>query len=131
MGRDEWGTASNGSWRYFGADERATRPELEVQLCKPMNWFKDNVYIAAWLALPVMVIVPLFQGRPSNQADRKREPFPIKKTLTYLLFLICFPITLTPWVEPITRLICGIACIPLFLLIVYTSDKEWTDGPRV
>ena len=92
-----------------------------------MNWLKDNVYVAAWLALPVMVLIGWFQGQPSKQTDMTREAFPLKKSLTYLLFLICFPLALTPWVESETRALCTVAAIVLFFIITFRPDKDWAD----
>jgi hypothetical protein len=92
-----------------------------------MNWLKDNVYIAAWLALPVMIVVAYLQGRSTPNTEMTRETFPLKKSLTYLLFLICFPLTITPWVEVDTRVFCGFISVPLFLMIVFRPDKNWAD----
>lgn len=93
-----------------------------------LNWLKDNVYIAAWLALPIMVVVALVQGRSTPRVEgRPGEVWPIKKVLVYLLFLICFPITLTPWAESGARIVCGFSSLVLFGFIVFTSDRDWMD----
>ena len=93
-----------------------------------MNWLKDSVYLAAWLALPTTVVIGWVQSRASKPMEQQTASiWPIKKVLVYLLFLICFPLTLTPWAEPASRLICGIASIPLFLFIVLASDKDWSE----
>jgi hypothetical protein len=92
-----------------------------------MNWLKDNVYVAAWLALPVMVMIAFIQGRPTIQTETQRETFPLKKSLTYLLFLICFPLALTPWVEAAARALCTVASVVLFLIIAFRPDKDWAD----
>jgi hypothetical protein len=89
-----------------------------------MSWLKEHVYLAAWLALPITVLVAFIQNK---KAETKAESFPLKKSLMYLLFLICFPIALTPWVEFGVRFFCGVASILLFLLIVYTPDKDWAQ----
>ena len=90
-----------------------------------MDWLKEHVYLAAWLALPVMVIIALIQGRATTGTTVKRESLPLKKSLTYLLFLICFPITLTPWVESGVRVFCGFASVALFIVILSMSEKLW------
>lgn len=92
-----------------------------------MAWLKDNVYVAAWLALPVMVIIAIIQRGFGNPIEGKREAFPLKKILSYLLFLICFPLVLTPWVEIGVRIFCGFASFFLFILILQASDKDWSE----
>ncbi len=89
-----------------------------------MDWLKEHVYLAAWLALPITVLVAFIQNK---NVETKAESFPLKKSLTYLLFLICFPLTLTPWVEYGVRIFCGMVSTLLFLLIVYTPDKDWAQ----
>ena len=82
---------------------------------RDMHWLQTNVYIAAWLALPVTVVVALIQGRVGgNGIAPHKEAWPTKKILAYLLFLICFPLSLTPWVEYGTRIFCGFAAVGLF-----------------
>jgi hypothetical protein len=90
-----------------------------------MQWLKDNVYLAAWLVLPATIIIALIQGRRSKRVEGVRESFPLKKVLTYLLFLICFPLTLSPWMQEGIRWFTGAASVLLFVLIMGNSDKDW------
>ena len=84
---------------------------------------EDNVYLAAWLALPVTLIVAVIQGIGKPKAAQTQSVWPLKKIIVYMLFFICFPLMLTPWMQDGSRTVCGIACVPLFLIIVLTTNE--------
>lgn len=94
-----------------------------------MHWLKDNVYIAAWLALPITLMVAVIQGRSGKAVDNggHREAWPMKKVLVYLIFLICFPMTMSPWVDEPTRWVCGLLSVGFFISIISTTDRQWLD----
>jgi Na+-translocating ferredoxin:NAD+ oxidoreductase RnfD subunit len=92
-----------------------------------MNWLKEHVYLAAWLALPVMIIIALIQGRQSQQVAGKGELWPLKKVLAYLLFLICFPLSMTPWAEDNVRMLSGVLAWILLAVILITPNKSWNS----
>jgi hypothetical protein len=87
-----------------------------------MNWLKEQVYLAAWLALPVTVLVAFIQNK---KAETKAESFPLKKTLAYLLFLICFPMSLSPALPEGTRTFVGVVAIGLLAVILIVPDSSW------
>lgn len=87
-----------------------------------MEWLKDHVYIAAWLALPITVIVAFIQNK---RIQIKAEGFPLKKSLAYLLFLICFPMSLTPAIDGGTRALLALLSIGLLITILAVPESAW------
>jgi hypothetical protein len=71
--------------------------------------------------LPVTIIVAIFQGWRSKpikeQPERQRGSWPLKKILVYLIFLICFPLSLTPSAEVGSRWFAGVIAVVLFIAI--------------
>jgi hypothetical protein len=87
-----------------------------------MNWLKDNVYLAAWLALPITVLVAFIQNK---KAETKAESFPLKKSLAYLLFLICFPMSLTPALQEANRTFVGVVAVAMLATILIVPESGW------
>jgi len=50
-----------------------------------------------------------------------------QKILVYLIFLICFPLSLTPSAELGSRWFAGIIAVVLFIAIQSVSEKDWLD----
>jgi hypothetical protein len=87
-----------------------------------MNWLKENVYVAAWLALPITVIIAFIQNK---KLATKVESFPLRKTLAYLIFLICFPLSLSPFVELGARFFTGVLAVVLLIVLLSVSESDW------
>ena len=71
-----------------------------------MDWLRDHSYLAAWLALPVAIIVAFFQNK-----NRKFSEVDWSRILIYLAFLIALAVTLTPAFDEFAR---GVAKIIVF-----------------
>jgi hypothetical protein len=56
-----------------------------------MNWLKDHAYLAAWLALPVMIVVAIYQNRTNDFAE-----IDWSRLLIYIAFLVALGVTFTP-----------------------------------
>jgi hypothetical protein len=79
-----------------------------------VNWLKDHVYIASWLALPVTVLVGFFQAKSTGFT--RINWF---RNLTYFSFLSCLAVRLTPSFDEATRTWAGsFAEMLLFVIIV-------------
>jgi hypothetical protein len=63
-----------------------------------MNWLKENVYIAAWLALPVTLFIGLYQARKTEFKTVKWF-----RLLTYFTFLTALAVAFTPTFEAETH----------------------------
>jgi hypothetical protein len=87
-----------------------------------MNWLKEHVYLAAWLALPITFLVAFIQNK---KAETTAESFPLKKSVAYLLFLICFPMSLTPTLEGGARGFVGAVAIAMLATILIVSESTW------
>lgn len=87
-----------------------------------MEWLKEHVYLAAWLALPVTVIVAFIQNK---KAAVMAESFPLRKMMAYLMFLICFPLSLTPTIELGVRGFVGTLAVCLLIVILLTPNSMW------
>ena len=88
-----------------------------------MNWLRDHVYLAAWLALPITVLVAFIQNKKTET-----ESFTLKKALAYLLFLICFPMSLTPALEDGARGFVGAVAIAMLFVILIVPESGWHDN---
>ncbi|MBT8365050.1 MAG: hypothetical protein KJP23_10110 [Deltaproteobacteria bacterium] len=63
-----------------------------------MNWLSDHSYLAAWLALPVAIIVAFFQNK-----SKKFTEVDWSRILIYLAFLVSLAVTLTPTFDDTAR----------------------------
>jgi L-asparagine transporter-like permease len=71
-----------------------------------MDWLRDHSYLAAWLALPVAIIIAFFQNRQSRLAEVDWS-----RIVIYLAFLISLAVMLTPMFDETAR---GVAKILVF-----------------
>jgi len=56
-----------------------------------MDWLKAHEYLAAWMTLPLMVVLTIIQGmRPDSR------PVGVKNIVVYLAFLTCLAAVLSP-----------------------------------
>jgi hypothetical protein len=63
-----------------------------------MNWLKDNAYLAAWLALPVMIVIAVVQGVKTDFVGTDWS-----RMLIYFLFLTSLGAAFTPGFDPTAR----------------------------
>lgn len=63
-----------------------------------LNWLKENAYLAAWLALPVAIVVGLVQN---SRTDFKELDWP--RSLMYIAFLTALPVVFTPTFDETAR----------------------------
>jgi len=63
-----------------------------------MEWLRDHSYLAAWLALPVAILVAFFQNKGKKLADLDWS-----RLLIYIAFLISLAVTLTPTFDSTAR----------------------------
>ena len=63
-----------------------------------MEWFEQHSYLAAWLALPVAILVPFLQYRSG-----KTKEIDWFNGLKYLAFFICLAVMLTPTFDESAR----------------------------
>ena len=67
-----------------------------------MGWFKDHVYIAAWLS-PIIGLIGIIVRTPKTTSG---DP-DWSRILVYLSFLTCLAVTLTPQFDERARSIAG------------------------
>lgn len=63
-----------------------------------MNWLESHVWLAAWLALPVAIIVGLIQN-----VKTKFEQVNWSRSLLYLAFLTALAVAFTPTFDESAR----------------------------
>ena len=63
-----------------------------------MEWLNEHSYLAAWLAIPVSIIVPLLQSK--NKGTNEIDWF---SALKYLAFFIAFAVMFTPTFDETAR----------------------------
>ena len=63
-----------------------------------MNWLSDHSYLASWLALPVAIIIGIFQNR-----EKKLSEVDWSRMLIYLAFLVSLAVMLTPSFDQTAR----------------------------
>lgn len=56
-----------------------------------LNWLKENAYLAAWLALPVAIVIGFFQNQKLGF-----EKFDWSRNLLYVAFLVALAVKFTP-----------------------------------
>ena len=59
-----------------------------------LNWLRDNAYLAAWLAIPVAILIAIFQNKKVGITN-----FDWSRNLLYLTFLVALAVTFTPSVD--------------------------------
>jgi hypothetical protein len=57
-------------------------------------WLRDNAYLAAWLAIPVAIVIGVFQN-----VKLGIEKFDWSRNLLYLAFLVGLAVRFTPFVD--------------------------------
>ena len=67
-----------------------------------VHWFKDNVYLAAWVSPLIALVGLLIRNGPSN-------PYRIawSRVMVYVVFLSCLAAALTPALDLPTRFFAG------------------------
>lgn len=63
-----------------------------------LAWLRENAYLAAWLALPVAIVIGIFQN-----AKLGIENFDWGRNLMYLAFLVALGVRFTPSIEESIR----------------------------
>jgi hypothetical protein len=63
-----------------------------------MNWLKDHAYLAAWLALPVMIVIAVVQSVKTDFVGTDWS-----RMLIYFLFLTSLGVVFTPSFDPTAR----------------------------
>lgn len=63
-----------------------------------MDWLREHSYLAAWLALPVAILVAFFQNK-----GKKLSELDWSRLLIYIAFLLSLAVTLTPSFDETAR----------------------------
>jgi Na+-transporting NADH:ubiquinone oxidoreductase subunit NqrB len=63
-----------------------------------MNWFRENAFLAGWLALPLAAIFGIIQLRRTPAA-----PIDWFRVLMYFAFLVCLAAAFTPSLDESAR----------------------------
>jgi hypothetical protein len=79
-----------------------------------LNWLRDNAYLAAWLAIPVAILIAVFQNVRIGI-----EKFDWSRNLLYLAFLVSLAVKFTPYANQRMRDDAGylVAMLVAFLII--------------
>jgi hypothetical protein len=80
---------------------------------------KVHEYVAVRMALPLMVIVAVFQ---SYRGEGKS--LSVTRMTIYFGFIICLAVVFTPTLDDPARLFAGAICVPLLWTIVYHAYVE-------
>jgi len=84
-----------------------------------MDWLKTHEYLAAWVSLPLMVVVALIQNL---RGDGKGVGVP--RMTIYFAFLICLAVVFTPTFDDNSRIFAGFLCVPLLITVIYHAYVE-------
>jgi len=84
-----------------------------------LNWLKENVYIATWLALPVTLLIGLYQAR--NTEYRTVNWF---RLLMYFAFLTALSVAFTPRFDADARNFAHYLIAWVLPVIVMTAKLE-------
>ena len=63
-----------------------------------MDWLKEHVYLAAWLAIPIAILVPILQT-----IFKKTDETDWLSVLKYLAFFISLAVMFTPTFDESAR----------------------------
>jgi len=84
-----------------------------------MEWLKAHEFLAAWLSLPMMVIVTIFQG-----VKGEGKPVGIARMTLYFGFLTSLAATLTTTIDTDTRVFSGAMS---FFLAIGVLIHAWVE----
>jgi len=82
-----------------------------------MHWLRENAFLATWLALPVGIVVAIFQTRQSGVAQLKWF-----RALMYFAFPTCLAVAFTPTLDSTTRQYASNLLYMLLIIIVVSRN---------
>jgi hypothetical protein len=83
-----------------------------------MDWLKNHEFLAAWLNVPLTVILAALQmGRPDS------KPLAIRRVVIYFAFLTCLAVLLSP-LDAHTREAAGFAFYTLLFYILWLLPDD-------
>jgi hypothetical protein len=78
-----------------------------------MDWMKTHEYLAAWMNLPLMIVLTIVQRWRGNG-----EPVNMARTTLYLTFLTSLAVVLSPVSDVVARYFAMTLCFTLLWVIV-------------
>lgn len=83
-----------------------------------MGWLKDHEFLAAWLNIPLTVVLAVLQGFKSDS-----KPLNMRNVVIYLAFLTCLANLISP-VAAYSREAAGFAFYILLFHILWNMPNE-------
>lgn len=84
-----------------------------------MEWLRLHEYLAVWLALPLMVVVALFQG-----THGEGRVVGVARMSIYFGFIICLSAVFTPTLDDNSRVFAAGMCVPLLVVVIWHAYVE-------
>ena len=84
-----------------------------------MEWLRLHEYLAVWLALPLMVVVAIFQGYRGEG-----KTISVTRMAIYFGFIICLGAVFTPTLDDGARVFAGAMSAAMLAIIGYHAYVE-------
>jgi uncharacterized membrane protein AbrB (regulator of aidB expression) len=84
-----------------------------------MEWLRLHEYLAVWFALPLMVVVAIFQGYRGEG-----KTVGVARMCIYFGFIICLCAVFTPTLDDYSRFFAGVLCVPMLVVVIFHAWVE-------